>query len=372
MNNDDNLKVYLSLIQIILKIYPPLMLVIGTIGNLVSFLVLMYGSRKKSTTFSYLACLALIDSSVLLTFCINFIYLYHFNVDLQDKSQFFCKLFAFLVYFLPQYSAWTLSVVSVDRMLALSFYSSYKNSSKQKRQQQQQQQQRISLKETTIASTLSETKQAFLIVLSIGILLALLNLHFFYLNTGEYQSPKVHVNLSLFNLSSVEQSILVDGINVIKCSSEHNPLFQDFYKIWVHLDSVMNVYLPFMIMTISSIIIIKCIVASMKAAGNYRRHKITRSVSLMLVSLNVMFIALTSPIVILLTIDASLPPSQTNLLSIVKRRLLKLICIIIMNSNHALNIMVYCLIGKEFRRHFCCVLRKVIYGDSRYTRRSNK
>ena len=114
----DLIEFYLKICEKLLKLYPMVLLTIGTLGNLISFIVLMYGSRKKSTTFSYLSCLALIDLAVIATFTIHFISLYNFDKDLQD-SIVYCKLYAFLVYYLPQYSAWTLSVVSVDRMIAL-------------------------------------------------------------------------------------------------------------------------------------------------------------------------------------------------------------------------------------------------------------
>ena len=227
-------------------------------------------------------------------------------------------------------------------------------------------------------------------------------------------------NISSFNtiehllkrkkLSNSSIMILLNGVNVIKCSAEHNQKFKNFYKIWVHVDSIVNVYLPFAVMIISSITIIMCVLKSMKAAGNNQYNKIARNISIMLVSINVLFIALTAPIVIQLAIDASssiiaqnitLPTKNmqwqslyseeplivlssnitfTNIneenrfyrnvnkeiISIAKKRLIKLICIIIMNSNHATNIMVYCLIGREFRLNLMCVIRRFIYGDSKY------
>ena len=103
LSNDDHLlhnelnliEFYLKICEKLLKIYPILLLTIGTFGNLISFIVLMYGSRKKSTTFSYLSCLALIDLAVIATFSINFISQYNFNKDLQDNI-IYCKFYAFL------------------------------------------------------------------------------------------------------------------------------------------------------------------------------------------------------------------------------------------------------------------------------------
>jgi hypothetical protein len=512
----DLIEFYLKICEKLLKIYPIALLTIGTLGNLISFIVLMYGSRKKSTTFSYLSCLALIDLAVIATFTIHFISLYNFDKDLQDNIV-YCKLYAFLVYYLPQYSAWTLSVVSVDRMIALLQVNithrfegaAVKGAVENRRHltirdrlrkinrqtsstvttnensccffdyfcKKRQKKPGTATTSATAASIIankkkikkkfcltkcfnsifslysfriSEKYRAFFIVGVIGILLFLLNSHFLFIydNTKSSSSENFYNNQSFYddddkllsilylnarnftlnssninNLNTVEHLlrrqkisdssvlILLNGVNVIKCSLEHNQKYKQFYQVWVHIDSIVNVYLPFAVMIISSFTIIMCVLKSMKAAGNYRYHKIARNISIMLVSLNVLFIALTAPIVIQLAIDAAssgltaqnitLPMekmqwkslyseephimlsetvkfnniSEENkfyrnvnkeIIIIAKKRLIKLICIIIMNSNHATNIMVYCLIGREFRRHFMCAIRRFIYGDSKY------
>ena len=516
----DLIEYYLIICEKLFKIYPIVLLTIGTLGNLISFVVLIYGSRKKSTTFSYLSCLALIDLAVIATFTTQFISLYNFDKDLQDNV-IYCKLFAFLVYYLPQYSAWTLSIVSVDRMIGLiqvNVTHRFENSTTVKSVQgitrhltirdrirrikmarpinlkknskdderlsfncfcNKKQKNSTAKADTNVATTsntthtvtnnkrkikkkccltecfnkflslysfpTSEKYRAFVIVSIIGFLLFLLNSHFLFIYDKSSSSginfyknisiddnddqlisilstnlDNYNQNISSFNtiehllkrkkLSNSSIMILLNGVNVIKCSAEHNQKFKNFYKIWVHVDSIVNVYLPFAVMIISSITIIMCVLKSMKAAGNNQYNKIARNISIMLVSINVLFIALTAPIVIQLAIDASssiiaqnitLPTKNmqwqslyseeplivlssnitfTNIneenrfyrnvnkeiISIAKKRLIKLICIIIMNSNHATNIMVYCLIGREFRLNLMCVIRRFIYGDSKY------
>ena len=55
---------YTSII-IILKIYPVLILILGSFGNLLSFCVLLRAAMRRYSTFCYLACLALIDLGVI-------------------------------------------------------------------------------------------------------------------------------------------------------------------------------------------------------------------------------------------------------------------------------------------------------------------
>ncbi|CAF0896029.1 unnamed protein product [Rotaria sp. Silwood1] len=118
-------------IIILLKVYPVLVLVLGSFGNLLSFCVLLRANMRRYSTFCYLACLALVDLGVILTFCINFILLYHFNNDIQNEP-FTCNLFAFCIYFLPQYSSWILVAVSIDRVISAKYLRLAKTWSKPK------------------------------------------------------------------------------------------------------------------------------------------------------------------------------------------------------------------------------------------------
>ena len=143
--------VYTSII-IILKIYPVLILILGSFGNLLSFCVLLRATMRRYSTFCYLACLALVDLGVIITFCVSFISLFHFNYDIQDEP-FPCKLFAFSIYFLPQYSSWILVAVSIDRV--------------------------ISAKYLRLAKTWTKPRHSVLVTFLLGLFLAVLNSHFF-------------------------------------------------------------------------------------------------------------------------------------------------------------------------------------------------
>lgn len=172
-------------ISILLKIYPVLILVLGSFGNLLSFCVLLRAAMRRYSTFCYLACLALVDLGVIITFCVNFISLYHFNYDIQGIP-FPCKLFAFSIYFLPQYSAWILVAVSIDRV--------------------------ISAKYLRLAKTWSKPRHSVLVTFLLGLFLAVLNSHFFlYENNSIKQrnSPQTNSQTSqqriLNNDSAIER-----------------------------------------------------------------------------------------------------------------------------------------------------------------------
>lgn len=66
--------------NMLLLIYPWVFMCTGTLTNSISFAVLTRPKLKKSSTFFYLACLCIIDLLSLYTFCINFVFFYHFKV----------------------------------------------------------------------------------------------------------------------------------------------------------------------------------------------------------------------------------------------------------------------------------------------------
>ena len=116
-NTEGDVATLLRFTDLLLAAYPWLMFSAGTVTNVLSFIVLTRPKLKKSSTFFYLSMLSLIDLILIYTFCINFIALYQFGVDLQLTNIAVCKLYAFLIYFLPQFSAWTCAAVSLDRVV---------------------------------------------------------------------------------------------------------------------------------------------------------------------------------------------------------------------------------------------------------------
>jgi hypothetical protein len=262
-------------IVIILKVYPVLVLLFGSLGNVLSFCVLLRANMRRYSTFCYLACLALVDLGVIITFCINLISLYHFNNDIQNEP-FACKLFAFSTYFLPQYSSWILVAVSIDRV--------------------------ISAKYLRLAKTWSTPRHSVLVTLLLGLLLGILNSHFFlYENNsikqrdqqGLMQQNRTEIERFLsadtFLRQRTEEFPLINSfsnpgsgsssydsftprsiyrdttlqqqydsyitiqqeinplfdINIIQCSLEYSPKHESLHRFWIWIDLLMNVFLPF-------------------------------------------------------------------------------------------------------------------------------
>ena len=415
-------------ITIILKIYPVLILILGSFGNLLSFCVLLRAAMRRYSTFCYLACLALVDIAVLLTFCVNFIALYHFNYDIQNVS-FLCKLFAFCIYFLPQYSSWILVAVSIDRV--------------------------ISAKYLRLAKTWSKPRHSVLVTFILGIFFAILNSHFFlyendsikrqnsshtsrqrdqhsmihndsvierYLLSNAFAPQHSHYSLmtgfsdaqtsgnsfphrmdssisyepftppssqlvsrettiqgQLDNIIGInQQSLPFFDVNTIQCSLENSDEYKHLYVYWAWIDLAMNVFIPFtgenndkkrlsfncfhLAMIACTIIIILTLVRSSSRAGSTsaRRSRRRRNISVMLITINLVFISLTAPIVIFLSVNEYFKENNNRFRQTILV-LIKIICIVLMNLNHAVNIIVYSITAKEFRSEMVNFLHASLY-----------
>ena len=341
-----------------LIIYPWVMIIFGTLSNTLSIIILTRKKLRKSSTFFYLACLAAIDILVLQTFCINFISHYHFGIELQSQHVVLCKLFAFCIYFLPQYSAWTCAAVSIDRVISVIFT--------------------IHGRYAAAAKRWNTPKRARKIVFIIGLCLFLINVQFFF-----------YPNVYNKNLNG---TIIVEDVNVIYCSPENIPSFQVYYnKVWVYVDLSINVLVPFGIMILSSLIIIARVRKTAQNLENTRKKSVqppsngvnnnpncsnsiitlrkksaaipnntkARNISTMLATNNFVFISLTLPIVVFLSVAPSISEDTVCANYRAKLRLGKIICIFLMNTNCIINIFVYSIMASQFRRElitFVCTL----------------
>lgn len=111
-----------------------------------------------------------------------------------------------------------------------------------------------------------------------------------------------------------------------------------------------------------TIIIILTLVRSSSRAGSTsaRRSRRRRNISVMLITVNLVFISLTAPIVILLGVYEFVR-SENNLYQQTALVLIKVFCIILMNLNHSVNIVIYSVTAKEFRSEMTNFLHACLY-----------
>ena len=295
-----------------LNFFPILFLMVGTIGNTLSFIILTSKKMRKTSTFCYLACLSLVDFAVIYTFSVNFILNQYFNIDIQIKSITLCRIFAFLVYFLPQYSAWILVLVSVDRVFKIIMCSGkliwsmnplrfnlFKNchcnkiinrtdrlnASNPEKSKTNNKVHQLSKKRSFKHNLIKKwnTPKGSIISVSItGVILFIINIHFFVFQIHQYSGvekinefeKKLNLmdgevriktfisnyirNESEFKFRNIRDYYLRKRyeVNPIICSPEHSKRYWTFYRnYWVHIDTLINVFIPSTIMFISCLII---------------------------------------------------------------------------------------------------------------------
>lgn len=98
----------------------PVLIVVGTCGNLLSIVVLMRPRLRHSTTMFFLICLSFSDLICLYTGLLRYWVSEAFNVDVRHLSKASCKIHTFLVYLSLDFTVWILVSVTIDRCLSVS------------------------------------------------------------------------------------------------------------------------------------------------------------------------------------------------------------------------------------------------------------
>lgn len=111
-----------------------------------------------------------------------------------------------------------------------------------------------------------------------------------------------------------------------------------------------------------TIIIILTLVRSSTRSGSTsaRRSRRRRNISVMLITVNLVFISLTAPIVIYLSMYEFVK-DETNYYRQTILVLIKIFCIILMHLNHSVNIIIYSVTAKEFRTEMTNFFHAILY-----------
>jgi hypothetical protein len=97
--------------DLIKKIFTPILLLLGLVGNIISITIFSRDSMKKYTTFRYLTLLSILDLCVLYTGCGQILLDVYFHIDIRLLNELSCKMHSFLVYFFTHCSSLLLAVL---------------------------------------------------------------------------------------------------------------------------------------------------------------------------------------------------------------------------------------------------------------------
>ena len=195
---------------LIWKIVPPIIIPLGSIGNLLTIIVIVRHMKKMTSVSLFLLCLAVSDLLVLYTVTLRHWIRHVWQVEIRDFCEVGCKIHVFLTYVSMQLSSWLLVAVTMERVVSV-----------------------ILPHRVKIICT---NKIARLVTIMICVLICGLNAHIIY---GVHLKPVARLK---------DYDVL--------CSPKTGNYEIFFYSIWPWLDFSIVFAIPFIIFICSNIIII--------------------------------------------------------------------------------------------------------------------
>ena len=303
---------------LIWKTVPPILLIFGTCGNVLSIVILTGKSIRKSTTALYLIFLTFSDLAVLYTGLLRQWVIYLFEFDVRQVSQIACKVHTWLVYSSLDFSAWLLIAVTLERIIAV----------------------------TCPYSLKGKCNRHNASILIIGILISVLGLNSHF----------------LYGLVFIRR----DGESDM-CGYIHTSYGKFMDTSWSWIDLCAFCLIPFTFIVIGNCIILlkvaksrrkaksKLVSAKYKTSSNSKDNQHS-SMTAILVTLNTVFLLTTLPISVYNIGDAYWSTTEDQR---VKARLDLWWAVVnmLMYTNNAVNFLLYSLSGSQFRqevkRIFC-------------------
>lgn len=296
---------------------PPILLFIGTVGNLFSFFILRQSMTRVSTYF-YLAVLSLADLMVLYIGLLRRWTGELTGVDVKDRNVWLCKLIVTVGYFCSDFSVWLIVAVTVERYIAVCH----------------------PLQATILCSVQKARTVSIIMLLSFVVL----NIHF------------------MWTLDLTETSTNASTFGTCQAHVLHSFVLDE---VWPWLDAAIYSFVPCFILSILNFLIIRqvlmarrfrCQLQNCKSGRNNQLHKRLPTegsikLTLMLLAVSFTFMITTLPNNISLIVTAMWDNEDYTLEQIARLALVKTVTEMLMYANHSMNFFLYCATGKKFRRN---------------------
>ena len=308
----------------------PILIIVGTICNILTFLVMRRKKLRNQSTGYYMAVLAVADELALLVGCLSGWLMSYKNFNILSISSYACKIFSVVLYTTFDFSVWLVVIMTIERFIAVTF----------------------PLKSMYFC-TVKKAKVATLILTCI---LFAINSHFL-----------------------ITHSTVYDKNGTLGCDSA-NETFNYFIKhIWPWIDASKYAFVPFLTILIFNVLIIYNLFIAAKSIKNLSsNHQLqinhvtsntqnltnhgstnsqsnssnNRRLTVMLLVVSITFCILSTPVVVLQVLERAAPgPNYQTFYSI---------CLCLQYINHSTNFFLYVVSGKLFRNEvialFCGVL----------------
>ncbi len=277
----------------------PVLITVGTMGNLLSAVVMLRQNLRKCTTSLYLLVLAVADTLVLYTGLLRHWIKELFGTDIRDGSIAACRIHFFVLYLTIHVEAWIIVCVGIERMVAVFFPHKAKH---------------------IFTRRFAACQMAI-----IGAILAVFNSHYYW------------------------------TITLVYGHCDEDPRYKHFTQNvfpWIHFS--LTSLIPFLVMIVAnSAISAKLIRANYakKVKLNVKKDVKLTSMTVILLSISVIFLLTTGPMsvlhIILLPID-----DQTAY------RLLWSSLNLLFYTNYSVNFLLYCVSAPLFRRELIEICRR--------------
>ncbi|CAF0824254.1 unnamed protein product [Didymodactylos carnosus] len=292
--------------------------IIGTLGNCLSILVLLRQNLRRHVTMRYLIAVSVADTVSLYGWNLNNFYKFTINPrqdNLEEISIFHCRAVSFMSFVGLQLSSWCLTAVSLDRCLSL-YSMAWKHS----------------------FGKLSRTVYN---ILALTILCLLLNCHILFKNGYRVNNP----------------SCTQDCVICYKTPTDSTYIFPNWER--VHL-IVYNLF-PFIIMSACNTYIIYVTINSSRIKTKSRRSQNQlRQITVMLISVTFAFILLTLPTCVYFVFFRHHMSGEPRLY----RYMLQIILVSIQFTSHAVNFFLYCFTATNFRHELFAVVKLICHKQT--------
>ncbi|XP_021368428.1 growth hormone secretagogue receptor type 1-like [Mizuhopecten yessoensis] len=284
----------------------PVIVCIGTFGNVLSFIIMMRREMRQTPTFFYLAALAVADTVVLYLSALKTWIRLITGFELLHISNASCKTFIFTIQFSLHFSAWLIVAVTIERFLAVWF--------------------------PLRANRMCSLSRAKFVTFMIALTFALVNVYLFW--TAEL----------LTDPSRPEGSQDI-------CAAYAYKNFVCNVFPWVNL--LLYSFLPFVILLVfNSLIVVslvrnKGIFSNMTKDDRVARYR-HRRLAITLLVISFVWIVTTLP----RSVYGLVKGKPGSLDELGYQVLGKVICFVLMYINHSINFFLYCLTGQRFRMEF--------------------
>lgn len=308
------------------QIFSPILIFFGTVGNVLSVIVLSRKSMNHSVSSTYLLSLSVADLLVLYVGLLRQWIRYMFGYEIRTAANWICKLHWWFLYVTLDFSVWLLVMVTLERLITT--FKPFSN--------------RI----------LCTKKRAKFVIASVGLTVLLINCHVLY---GMERKPVRNGN----------------GTHILGYNCGPSAAYVKFFAlVWNYIDLCKYSLIPFFILSLSNICIIYKVVSNNRkmkrqvAPSNVATtHDKTSSMSKLLLTLNFVFIITTAPVCVYLIGEPYWIPRDVP-------RNIQLedpwwaFVNILMYINNTVNFILYCFSGSRFRRELKRLFRPDLVQES--------